>query len=654
MTIPDAPISAVMPATAADVSAAGPDSMATMPGASATTAPEVFALLLPGAATAPGLNGPQGQASLPGMGKDKNAAPLTVGAQGILASVAPILTCSTAKTTALASDSDTEEPIGDNGANGQPAKDDSEDLQPSQQIAVAAMLYMIPPTVAMVAAPPQIPAGGQPANGQTGAPAVTLPTAVTSQPNAADTANAAATDSQSPLANVVLPPAASTAPDAFANALAANSPQGGAPLPLPTTVNPAPTPQPVPMAQESTPAPAVVTFAPVVATSSATVATPAVIPAATVIDQPGDKTVTEVASSVDAATSEPTVESTPADPTTPAADTSVSTPAANSAETDAFPAPETGDAKIAVPVSTVVDLTKNEAAKTTAHATEFVAPTVVRAAYKMTGNADGSLVSGQVEGGKKARGTAGAKAGGNMENRPSTTNSLHAQQSGSVAGNSSVRPVTASTSREQEDGFANANREPLNRTTSTTNSHETDTPTFSIPTTNLHTSIDRSDTTAPVTASKDSNAVSASAVLDEVNHNLARIQPHGNSRVDLQVALEDGGHVSIQLQFRDGAVHASFQTSSPEMREALQQGWSQMAARSDSSIPLGDAVFKSPSSMLGSNSGQQQFREQRQSQSQFQEPSMMDSSATPFNQPKRGSRAPGLSQSTTSGLSLWA
>jgi hypothetical protein len=125
--------------------------------------------------------------------------------------------------------------------------------------------------------------------------------------------------------------------------------------------------------------------------------------------------------------------------------------------------------------------------------------------------------------------------------------------------------------------------------------------------------------------------------------------------VDLQVALEDGGHVSVQLQFRDGAVHASFQTSSPEMRDALQQGWSQMAARSESSIPLGDAVFKSPSSMLGSNSGQQQFREHRQSQSQSQEPAMMDSSATPFNQPKRGgTRAPSLSQSTSSGLSLWA
>jgi len=148
-----------------------------------------------------------------------------------------------------------------------------------------------------------------------------------------------------------------------------------------------------------------------------------------------------------------------------------------------------------------------------------------------------------------------------------------------------------------------------------------------------------------------SRPMTPAAVVEEVGLGLERIQQHGNGRMDLHLSLEGGQSVSIELQVRDGAVHASFLTGSAELREALEKGWSQLAGRSESiGLPLVAPIFKAPpaSSM---NAGQQDFRE-RHNEPQQERPAVHapfpDSPAPKrhaFNSPRT---------STTTGLNTWA
>jgi hypothetical protein len=142
------------------------------------------------------------------------------------------------------------------------------------------------------------------------------------------------------------------------------------------------------------------------------------------------------------------------------------------------------------------------------------------------------------------------------------------------------------------------------------------------------------------------------SVVDLVGLSIDRMQDHGNSRVELQLSLEGGGSVSIELQFRDGAVHAAFNTDSAELREALQQGWSQLANRSETlGMPLAAPVFKSPATAFA-NAGQQDFRDHHGEPQSKQEPPPA-SYGTP-HQSKRISTAINPARRTNSGLNLWA
>jgi flagellar hook-length control protein FliK len=147
--------------------------------------------------------------------------------------------------------------------------------------------------------------------------------------------------------------------------------------------------------------------------------------------------------------------------------------------------------------------------------------------------------------------------------------------------------------------------------------------------------------------------MSSAAIVQELGHGLDRIQQHGSHRVDLRLSLEGGGEVSIALQMRDGAVHASFQTASPELREALQQGWAQMANRENQAIPLADPVFKGPST-TPNNAGQQQDpRERREGPPAEQRPAppVFPATSHPIH---RAVQPPAPARSTSSGLNAWA
>lgn len=219
-----------------------------------------------------------------------------------------------------------------------------------------------------------------------------------------------------------------------------------------------------------------------------------------------------------------------------------------------------------------------------------------------TANTDAHLISEQPIAQQTPRGTGSAKAVREMKSSTvtqpdssteSTPRAITAEKGarGDTPGEqqqNSSSPDNPATSRSGADGFS-----------VTTSAHTTKSEAIAKPTENV-----------PMTPT---------AVVKELTNGVERIQQSGHDRMDLRLTLEGGGEVSIALQVRDGAVHASFQTNSPEMREALQKGWSQMAARTESlSIPLAEPVFKSSTNTSGNSFQQQDPRERRQEPSQEQ------------------------------------
>jgi hypothetical protein len=146
--------------------------------------------------------------------------------------------------------------------------------------------------------------------------------------------------------------------------------------------------------------------------------------------------------------------------------------------------------------------------------------------------------------------------------------------------------------------------------------------------------------------------MTAAAIVNEVGLGVERIQQQGANRVDLNLTLEGGGHVSVELQMRDGAVHASFSTTSPELRDALQQSWSQLASRSENlGVSLAAPVFKTPPAATA-NAGQQEFRGHREAPQQDQAPAQPR--YTPSQPTKRSTGSTLSTRTASSGLSAWA
>ena len=264
-------------------------------------------------------------------------------------------------------------------------------------------------------------------------------------------------------------------------------------------------------------------------------------------------------------------------------------------------------------------------------------------------NTDGSLPPEGNLSWKTTRGTPGAKAGRDMSETSSIQPTSHPDasvsrsvSSGMVAGTATSEEKSLGQSKMDAQDLAPADRSAANRPGSE--------PSFSISSPALPSPTVRSEASHKTV---ESAPMSTAAIVQELGHGLDRIQQHGSHRVDLRLSLEGGGEVSIALQMRDGAVHASFQTASPELREALQQGWAQMANRENQPIPLADPVFKSPST-TPNNAGQQDPRERREEQpagDQRQAPPVFP--ATP-HQTHRAVQPPAPARTATSGLNAWA
>ena len=92
-----------------------------------------------------------------------------------------------------------------------------------------------------------------------------------------------------------------------------------------------------------------------------------------------------------------------------------------------------------------------------------------------------------------------------------------------------------------------------------------------------------------------------------------RLRITGGERVEVQIKLDAGQELTVRLQLTHGEVRPIFLTESRELRQALEQNWSQFADRAtDRTVRVTTPVFESPNSQSGMNDLNQQQREGRQ------------------------------------------
>jgi hypothetical protein len=265
------------------------------------------------------------------------------------------------------------------------------------------------------------------------------------------------------------------------------------------------------------------------------------------------------------------------------------------------------------------------------------------------GDADTYLIPETESPALKTRGTGGAKAGHEMNETSATnSNSPSSAPVGRPTGAVLNAPVAGI-----EDKLPGRGKSPSQDSTAIGNNdaNRGGTATLSVATTGLPASLGHS-TSANGADPSTLKPMTPAAIVGEVGLGLERIQQSGNDRVDLRLSLEGGGQVSIELQMRDGAVHTSIVTGSPELRAALQQDWSQLSNRSESlGMTLASPVFKTPPT-TATTTGQQDFRERRDTPRQEQ-----NSAPIPFNpshQPKRPGPFTATTLQASSGLNAWA
>ena len=95
----------------------------------------------------------------------------------------------------------------------------------------------------------------------------------------------------------------------------------------------------------------------------------------------------------------------------------------------------------------------------------------------------------------------------------------------------------------------------------------------------------------------------------------------GSTHVEVQVNLGSGQQLTIRLQMTQGAVYPIFKTSSPELRQAIEQNWSGFrTGATERGLQISNPVFESPSAGSGFNA----FGSRGQSRQPGGEPSNAD------------------------------
>lgn len=133
-----------------------------------------------------------------------------------------------------------------------------------------------------------------------------------------------------------------------------------------------------------------------------------------------------------------------------------------------------------------------------------------------------------------------------------------------------------------------------------------------------------------------------------------RLRITGGERVEVQIKLDAGQELTVRLQLTHGEVRPIFLTESRELRQALEQNWSQFTDRAiDRTVRVTTPVFESPNSQSGMNDLNQQQREGRQRA--FAEAQEAASANAPFvrNLPRRANAA-APSAAPAPGVQLYA
>jgi hypothetical protein len=104
----------------------------------------------------------------------------------------------------------------------------------------------------------------------------------------------------------------------------------------------------------------------------------------------------------------------------------------------------------------------------------------------------------------------------------------------------------------------------------------------------------------------------AASVVKQVMDTAADMRSDGRSNVELQMKLADGTGVAIKLQWRNGQVMTTFKTESSELRQAIEQNWTQFSSQStERGVSVATPVFESPGAQAGANNLSQQQERQR-------------------------------------------
>ncbi len=263
-------------------------------------------------------------------------------------------------------------------------------------------------------------------------------------------------------------------------------------------------------------------------------------------------------------------------PQIPGAPVTTATPPANSAAADSAAAPT-------LPVVANV-------AKITAHAADRLPKNAAPGKSVTPAKADGYSISGPQAVAKKGAGTAVAK--GTVEMNPLAAKPDFAHPDETTLSPAMVVNSPASATSGQGTGgqSSNSHRESQPEVATLAPAAGPDSTTWVSPAAHAFSSGTMAN--GPTSDSQLTSPGLPAALRTELHSALERIHSHGDSVVQVKVNLQGAGEVAIQLSLRGGGLQATVQTNSPELREALQQHWSQLQSNSDPASPrLADLKF---------------------------------------------------------------
>lgn len=103
------------------------------------------------------------------------------------------------------------------------------------------------------------------------------------------------------------------------------------------------------------------------------------------------------------------------------------------------------------------------------------------------------------------------------------------------------------------------------------------------------------------------------AIIHRTLEAAERIRTTGGQHVEVQIKLDAGQELTVRLQITHGEVRPVFVTESHQLRQALEQNWSQFSERAaDRSLRVTTPIFESPNSQSNMSDLNQHGREDRQ------------------------------------------